>query len=196
MGNRLASLLAGPDCSGATGDNRVVCAAAITLELARPQDAPMIAQMSRDLVEVGLGWKYQAPTVLRALANAETLTLVARDRDGVAGLAGFAMAHFGDERAHLVLLAVQPSHQRLGIGRQLLQWLLASASTAGIADIELELRAGNLAALQFYNALGFSEIARVAGYYRQQEAAIRMRRALREPSSAAAAWQAPTLRRS
>jgi len=169
-----------------------VCAAAITLELARPQDAPTIARMSRDLVEAGLGWKYQTPTVLRAIANADTQTVVARGRDG---LAGFAMAHFGDERAHLVLLAVLPSRQRRGIGRRLLQWLLASATSAGIADVELELRAGNLAALQFYNALGFNETARVAGYYHQQESAIRMRLVLREPGPAAPAWQAPTLRR-
>ena len=171
-----------------------MCAAAITLELARPPDAPVIARMSRDLVEAGLGWKYQVPTVLRAIADAATLTLVARDRCNAAGLAGFAMAHFGDERAHLVLLAVQPSHQRQGIGRKLMQWLLASATTAGIIHIELELRAGNLAALRFYNAVGFGEIARVAGYYRQ-ESAIRMRRTLREPGPALPAWQAPTLRR-
>jgi ribosomal protein S18 acetylase RimI-like enzyme len=170
-----------------------MCAAAITLELARSTDAPAIAQMSRDLVEAGLGWKYQTPTVLRAIANADTLTVVAR---GARGLAGFAMAHFDDERAHLVLLAVQPSRQRRGIGRQLMQWLLTSATTAGIAAVELELRDGNLAALKFYNALGFSETARVAGYYRQQESAIRMRRVLREPGRAAPAWQAPTLRRS
>jgi len=82
-----------------------------------------------------------------------------------------------------------------GIGRRLLQWLLASATSAGIADVELELRAGNLAALQFYNAMGFNETARVAGYYHQQESAIRMRLVLREPGPAAPAWQAPTLRR-
>ena len=172
-----------------------MCAAAISLELARAADAPVIAQMSRDLVETGLGWKYNTPTVLRALANADTLTLAARGLDAGAGLAGFAMAHFGDERAHLVLLAVQPSQQRQGVGRQLLQWLLVSATTAGIADVELELRAGNLAALRFYNALGFSETARVAGYYHQQESAIRMRLVLREPGAIASAWRAPTLRR-
>ena len=170
----------------------MVCAAAIKLELARPKDAPIIAQMSRDLVEAGLGWKYQTPTVLRAIANTDTLTVVARDRDG---LAGFAMAHFDDDRAHLVLLAVHPDQQRRGIGRQLLQWLLTSATTAGIADVELELRAGNLAALRLYNSLGFGETARVAGYYRRQESAIRMRLVLREPGPAMSAWQAPTLRR-
>lgn len=163
------------------------------LELARAPDAPAMAQMSRDLIETGLGWKYQTQTLLRSMADADTLTLAARNQGD---LVGFAMAQFVGERTHLALLAVKPSHQRQGVGRQLMQWLLASAAAAGIAAVELELRAANRSALAFYESLGFSEIARVAGYYRRQESAIRMRLVLRHPDFAAPAWQAPTLRRS
>lgn len=162
------------------------------LELARLPDAPVMAQMSRDLIEAGLGWKYQTQTLLRTMADADTLTLVARDQ-GV--LVGFAVTQFIDERAHLALLAVKPSHQRQGAGRQLMRWVLASAATAGIAEVELELRAANRVALAFYESLGFHETARVTGYYRQQESAIRMRLVLHHPDFAAPVWQAPTLRR-
>ena len=41
----------------------------------------------------------------------------------------------------------------------------------------------------------FHETARVTGYYRQQESAIRMRLVLHHPDFAAPVWQAPTLRR-
>ena len=39
---------------------------AITIRLAEQRDAQTIAMMSRDFIEAGLGWKYDAPRVLRA----------------------------------------------------------------------------------------------------------------------------------
>ena len=92
---------------------------------------------------------------------------------------------FGDERAHLVLLAVRPSHRRTGIGQRLLEWLLESARVAGIASIHLELRSSNEAARRFYRAMGFYETVLVPGYYRsgegRKEGALRMLRVLRTP---------------
>lgn len=150
-----------------------------------------MAQMSRDLIETGLGWTYDAAKISRLISHAETLTLVACD--GL-GLAGFAVMQFGDERGHLVLLAVRPRSQRQGVGRRLLTWLLASARTAGIAELSLELRAGNAGARAFYRALGFSDSGLLPGYYRNREPALRMLRVLRSPGEVVDAWQAPTLR--
>lgn len=167
--------------------------AAITIELAQGRDAQPIARMSRDLIETGLGWKYRAETVLRALSDADSVSLAARQADA---LVGFAMAHYGDERMHLVLLAVLPSHRRAGIARRLLQWLLDSAVVAGMTEIELELRAANAGALGFYRSMGFAEFARVDGYYARSEAAIRMRRTLRDRHCVPINWQAPSMRKS
>jgi ribosomal-protein-alanine N-acetyltransferase len=169
-----------------------MAAAATRLRLARPQDAPAIARLSRDLIEAGLGWKYDAAAVGRAIADTETLTLVADDGSAVAG---FAIMQFGDEVAHLSLLAVLPRVQRQGVGRRLLQWQIESAATAGMSAIELELRASNPVALGFYRALGFTVLSLVPGYYRQREAAIRMQRVLRRPLPLPALWQPPKLRR-
>jgi ribosomal protein S18 acetylase RimI-like enzyme len=85
---------------------------------------------------------------------------------------------FGDTRAHLVLLAVQSEHQRRGIGRRLVLWLLESARVAGITSIHVELRMSNMPAFAFYRALGFAETIRVHGYYRGRETARRMIRML------------------
>ncbi|MEO7851156.1 MAG: GNAT family N-acetyltransferase [Rubrivivax sp.] len=166
--------------------------AAITITFAQGRDAQPIAQMSRDLIETGLGWKYRAETVLRALSDPDTMTLAAR-RAGA--LVGFAMAHFGDERMHLVLLAVLAQHRRGGVARRLLQWLLDSAAVAGVAEVDLELRAANADALGFYRSMGFAEFARVDGYYGGSEAAIRMRRSLRDRHCAVMSWQAPSMRK-
>src|SRR6185295_6969507 len=50
---------------------------AITIRLAEPRDAQAIALMSRDFIEAGLGWKYDAPRVLRAIRDRDTLAVVA-----------------------------------------------------------------------------------------------------------------------
>ena len=173
---------------------------AITIRLAEPRDAQAIAMMSRDFIEAGLGWKYDASRVMRAIRDRETLAVVACDAKGGAARAainGFAIMEFGDERAHLVLLAVRPSHRRTGIGQRMLEWLLESARTAGIASIHLELRAGNEAARRFYRAMGFYETVLVPGYYRsgegRKEGALRMLRVLRVPGPLPAAWRPPRL---
>jgi ribosomal protein S18 acetylase RimI-like enzyme len=172
---------------------------AITIRLAEPRDAQPIALMSRDFIEAGLGWKYDAPRVLRAVRDRETVAAVAceggKSSPGV--INGFAIMEFGDERAHLVLLAVRPSHRRNGIGQRLLEWLLESARTAGIASVHLELRASNEAARRFYRAMGFYETVLVPGYYRsgegRKEGALRMLRVLRVPGPLPAAWQPPRI---
>ena len=174
---------------------------AITIRLAEPRDAQAIAAMSRDLIESGLGWKYDAARVLRAMRDRETLTVVACESAKTAAPAargavtGFAIMELGDERAHLVLLAVRPSHRRLGIGQRLLDWLLESARVAGMASLHLELRAGNDAARRFYRAMGFYETVLVPGYYRsgegRKEGALRMLRVLRTPGPVPYTWRPP-----
>ncbi len=162
----------------------------ITLRPGRPADAEGIAAMSRDLIETGLGWSWGAERVARAIRNKDSVTLLACDRDRIVA---FAIMYFGDEHAHLSLLAVRPSHQRLGIGRRLVEWLVDSAYAAGIATIHLELRATNHGARSFYRQLGFSGSAYIPGYYRGREMALRMMRMLRQPGAPLPAWPAPTL---
>ena len=171
---------------------------ASNIRLAEPRDAQPIALMSRDFIEAGLGWKYDAARVLRAIRDRDTVALVACEggKDVTRGtINGFAIMEFGEERAHLVLLAVRPSHRRMGIGQQLLEWLLQSALVAGIASIHLELRAVNEEARKFYRAMGFHETVVVPGYYRggegRKEGALRMLRVLRNPGPLPYTWRPP-----
>lgn len=160
------------------------------IRLAGLRDAQAIAEMSRDHVESGLGWRYDAARVRRAMRARETAVIAACERGA---LVGFGIMDFGDERAHLVLLAVQPARRRRGIGRALVEWLLESARTAGMASIHLELRADNEAARRFYRALGFSETVLMPRYYGGREAAMRMIRVLRAPGPLPLAWRPPAL---
>ena len=130
-----------------------------------------MATLSRTLIETGLAWRYTAPRMAGLIADPDTVALVAHD--GL-GLQGFAVMQFGETQAHLMLLCVRPAQQRRGIGRQLVHWLLASARVAGIAAIQLELRADNPGALAFYSGLGFTETEQAPAYYDGRIAARRM----------------------
>src|SRR6185503_16621325 len=70
---------------------------AITIRPAEPRDAQAIAAMSRDFIESGLGWKYDAARVLRAMRDRETLAVVACEgaKGAMRGaVAGFAIMEF------------------------------------------------------------------------------------------------------
>jgi ribosomal protein S18 acetylase RimI-like enzyme len=148
----------------------------VTIRLARPADLYPISRMSRELIEVGLGWSWTPSRVGREILSTESVVLAACNEEQ---LVAFAIMHFGDETAHLNLLAVEPEHQRGGIGRRLVVWLEESALTAGITQVNLELRAGNRGARHFYRNLGYRETAVVPGYYRGRESAVRMAHPLR-----------------
>lgn len=171
---------------------------AVTIRLAEAGDTRAIAEMSRDFVESGLGWRYDPASIERALRRRETVVLAASGRQTYVArerpaLSGFAIMDFGDERAHLVLLAVQPVQRRRGIGRRMVEWLMESAVTAGMASVHLELRADNEAARRFYRALGFAETLLVPKYYNGRETAMRMIRVLRAPGPLPLGWAPPVL---
>ena len=146
-----------------------------TLCLARHPDASEIAEMSRDLIEHGLAWSWTPARVRRAILGRDSCVLIARREQKIAG---FAIMHFGDEVAHLNLLAVSAEHRRQGLGRQLIDWLSTSAVVAGIFRIDLELRETNGGARAFYHSLGFQSLDVVQGYYQGREPALRMSRRL------------------
>ena len=134
-------------------------------------EAAAIAAMSRQLIEHGLAWSWNEERVERCLRNRDCVVLAARDRRRIIG---FAIMEFYAIHAHLNLLAVQPGYQRQGIGKQLLEWLEASARTAGIFKVHLELRATNEGARTFYEKLGYRSVGRKAAYYDGREDAVRM----------------------
>ncbi len=143
----------------------------LRITLAQREDALPIAQMSRRLIEHGLPWSWDEERVGRAIAHRDTAAVTARDGRR---MAGFAIMQFYDSHAHLNLLAVHPGYRRRGAGRQLVEWLEASARVAGIFLIRLELRVDNDSARLFYERLGFHETGRRRAYYAGREDALCM----------------------
>jgi ribosomal protein S18 acetylase RimI-like enzyme len=145
------------------------------LGLARTSDAREIAEMSRDLIEQGLTWSWTPARVQHFISGADSSVIVARREHCIAA---FAIMHFGDDVAHLNLLAVAPEHRRQGLGSQMMEWLTTTAIEAGVFRINLEVRTQNEAARSFYQRLGFDQLGVVQGYYQGREAALRMSRRL------------------
>ena len=140
-------------------------------ELASTRDAAAIACLSRRVIEAGLPAAWPADRVLCHIKRTDSVVVTAR----VHGLmAGFAIMQFGDSHAHLNLLAVETTHQRRGLGRQLMNWLHESALIAGTFDVGLELRANNTGARRFYESLNYRAGDLIRGYYQGIEDALRM----------------------
>jgi ribosomal protein S18 acetylase RimI-like enzyme len=158
-----------------------------TIRLAQQHDAAAIAQLSRDTIETGLGWSWRQQRVAASIRDPQSLCIVV----GARPILGFCITQFGEELAHLSLLAVDPRHRRRGLGSSLVSWMLASARTAGIATIHVEMRANNSEARCFYHALGFEMGDLVRGYYQGVEAAQRMVLRLRPDGSSQAVWEIP-----
>ena len=138
---------------------------------ARRGDAQRIAEMSRDSIEYGLGWKWTTARIGRCLDDAATNVIVARESGD---LIGFAIMQYKDDEAQLLLFAVAAAQRRNGVGSTLLAWLESTALTAGIGLISLEARTQNAAARAFYREHGYREIATVRGMYRGREDGIRL----------------------
>ena len=141
------------------------------IRLARSAEATAIASMSRDLIEYGLDWRWDAARVVSSIRDRHANTAVAHLRGR---LCGFGIMKYRDNEAHLLLLAVHPAYQKRGIGSALVGWLEECALTAGIGVVYLEARSRNAIARAFYRRLGYKEFALASGYYQRTEDAVRL----------------------
>ena len=154
--------------------------------LARTRDSQILARMSRDYIETGLGWSWRANRIDRFIHAPDCVVVCAEHMGTPASesqlqgreICGFAIMEFGIDKAHLNLLAVIPAMRRYGVARTLLTWLEKSAKVAGTPQIDLEVRATNAAAQQFYEKLGYQRCGTVPAYYNGREAAHRFQKNL------------------
>ncbi|MGH3784699.1 MAG: ribosomal protein S18-alanine N-acetyltransferase, partial [Pseudonocardiaceae bacterium] len=126
------------------------------------------AELERALFDCDDPWSPEA--FLEALAAGHHY-LSAREGASLIGYVG--LARVGSE-AEVHTLAVDPAHQRRGIGRALLRAILDHAEGA---TVFLEVRTDNDSAIRLYRSEGFDVIGIRRGYYRPSGAdAFTMRR--------------------
>ncbi|MSO65014.1 MAG: ribosomal-protein-alanine N-acetyltransferase [Alphaproteobacteria bacterium] len=85
---------------------------------------------------------------------------------------GFALARFAGDEAEILTIAVDPSCQRRGIGRSLVEALGSTLLGQGIRRLFIEVAVDNDAALCLYRSTGFVEVGRRAGYYQRPGGAV------------------------
>ena len=102
--------------------------------------------------------------LLEELRQPERYLLVTAKREGT--LLGYAgLEHVLDE-GYLTDVAVFPEHRRQGLARGLLRALAARGKeTLGLSFLTLEVRPGNLAAVELYRAEGYQEVGRRKNFY-------------------------------
>jgi ribosomal-protein-alanine N-acetyltransferase len=88
---------------------------------------------------------------------------VLRDEDG--RLLGYFLMMHAVEEVHLLNITVRPDRQGQGLGRKLLDKLIALARDAGMHAVLLEVRPSNNHALMVYHHLGFAQIGQRKNYY-------------------------------
>ncbi len=141
------------------------------IRLAKISDALSIAEMSRDLIESGLGWLWTPSRVVREINEKYSNVIVTHEGNDVIGFA--VMEYLGAE-ARLNLFGVHPNNRRKGIGTRMIKWLEKTALINGNGAVTLEVRLSNHEARKFYQSLGYTVIQYIPGYYRGREPAVRM----------------------
>ncbi|MEI6419263.1 MAG: GNAT family N-acetyltransferase, partial [Sphingomonadales bacterium] len=82
-----------------------------------------------------------------------------------AGPQGFSLCRSAGPEVELLLIAVMPGRQGLGLGRQLLARVAQDGQVRGASELFLEVRENNFAARKLYSRCGFSEVGRRPDYY-------------------------------
>jgi ribosomal protein S18 acetylase RimI-like enzyme len=83
--------------------------------------------------------------------------IVAEDRNGIIGMVSYWGRHLDENE--MGNLYVEDTHRRRGIGRVLVSEVVRLARENGETTLDLEVRRGNVAALYFYQRLGFHMVS-------------------------------------
>ncbi len=76
--------------------------------------------------------------------------------------------------ARVLMLTVEPELRRHGIGTMLMGKFLEEARRKGAKVLTLEVRRGNIQALEFYSKFNFMLIGEIKGYYNDGEDALQL----------------------
>jgi [ribosomal protein S18]-alanine N-acetyltransferase len=127
---------------------------------ATPQDVSAIIAIQKKNPQAA---QWQECDYVRLAEEPGGVLLVSED--GAGQVRGFAAAQRVADEAELQNLAVDPDHQRQGVGQGLLHGIHYQLSAGGTKRVYLEVRASNESALGLYQSSGYCVVGRRQGYY-------------------------------
>ena len=133
---------------------------------ATPDDLPFIRALEQQS-ETAAHWAEREYDALFASETPPRIALVAVDESAPRDVHGFVIARCGVDEWEIENVVVATEHRRRGVGAGLIVSLLDDARRACTTSVQLEVRESNSAARGLYQKLGFQEVGRRRGYYRQ-----------------------------
>ena len=109
---------------------------------------------------------------LDELSSTHSFPLSAFDAAG--RLVGFICPMLVLDEGHILDVAVDPAFRGHGLGRLLVERVLADCRAGGASFVSLEVRPSNEAAIALYRVMGFTECGRRKRYYQDGEDAVLM----------------------
>jgi [ribosomal protein S18]-alanine N-acetyltransferase len=126
------------------------------------QDLAEVGRIMADAFDPRFGEAWTSAQCLGML-SLPGVWLVVASLDG--NDAGFALARSIADEAELLLLATRPAVRRRGVAGALLRAVIAEARARNVAQLHLEVRAGN-DAVRLYRREGFEKVGERRNYYR------------------------------
>ena len=123
------------------------------------REVPRVAELEKNC----FSQPWSEKSVAGELENPLSLWLVAMDGDRLAGYVGSQTVM---DETDMMNLAVGSEFRRQGVGEALVNALVASLKELGSRCLTLEVRDSNGPARALYAKLGFAEVGRRRGYYR------------------------------
>jgi ribosomal-protein-alanine N-acetyltransferase len=149
---------------------------ALSLRPATPDDFPSILKIERA--------SHPAPwteTNFRAeMDKPYSRFLVLTDDETDELVAGYVVFWQLFDECQVLNVSVAPELRRRGLARQMLRRAISLATTGGSKRVTLDVRKSNQAAIQLYQALGFSIVHLRKGFYSDGEDAYQMSLSLTE----------------
>jgi [ribosomal protein S18]-alanine N-acetyltransferase len=114
---------------------------------------------------------YSNDTFVELYEECRDLFLVAKCSGRILG---YMVTCVSAGKAEIVSIAVDPRHQKRGIGAALMKQTLSRLEKRDVRSLGLMVRPSNTAAARFYRKFGFIRVGRVARYYDDGGDAIQM----------------------
>lgn len=143
---------------------------AAQIEAVGAEAAALLAEIHAQSFPANQAWGPSAIGLMLGLPGHFGLLAVRDDQP-----LGFALGRVQADQAEILTIAARPDAQRQGLGRLLLNALMAEARRRGAAEIFLEVAEHNAAARALYAVAGAREVGRRRRYYADGADALVMR---------------------